>query len=179
MTTDFVILVNKSDKKIGLMPKIEAHEKGFLHRAFSVFIFNNKRQLLLQKRNSNKYHSPGLWTNTCCSHQRDGESNINAGIRRLQDEMGFKTDLKEIGSFIYKVKFDNGLIEHELDYILVGEYENDVEPNPQEVDDWKWIGLEEINNDIKTNPEEYTEWFKIIMDNHYNELKFFLNESNS
>ena len=179
MTTDFVILVNKSDKKIGLMPKIEAHEKGFLHRAFSVFIFNNKRQLLLQKRNLNKYHSPGLWTNTCCSHQRDGESNINAGIRRLQDEMGFKTDLKEIGSFIYKVKFDNGLIEHELDYILVGEYENDVEPNPQEVDDWKWIGLEEINNDIKTNPEEYTEWFKIIMDNHYNELKFFLNESNS
>jgi len=179
MTTDFVILVNKSDKKIGLMPKMEAHEKGVLHRAFSVFIFNNKRQLLLQKRNLNKYHSPGLWTNTCCSHQRDGESNINAGIRRLQDEMGFKTDLKEIGSFIYKVKFDNGLIEHELDYILVGEYENDVEPNPQEVDDWKWIGLEEINNDIKTNPEEYTEWFKIIMDNHYNDLKIFLNESNS
>lgn len=179
MTTDFVILVDKNDKKIGLMPKMEAHEKGLLHRAFSVFIFNRNKELMLQKRSLKKYHSPGLWTNTCCSHQRDGESNINAGMRRLKEEMGFSSELREINSFIYKVKFDNGLIEHELDYILVGEYENDVEPNSQEVDDWKWIDLDEINDDIKTNPEEYTEWFKIIMDNHYNDLKNFLNESNS
>ena len=179
MIKDFVVLVNENDEKIGLMPKMEAHEKGLLHRAFSFFIFNRNKELMLQKRSLKKYHSPGLWTNTCCSHQRDGESNINAGMRRLKEEMGFSSELREINSFIYKVKFDNGLIEHELDYILVGEYENDVEPNSQEVDDWKWIDLDEINDDIKTNPEEYTEWFKIIMDNHYNDLKNFLNESNS
>ena len=179
MIKDFVVLVNENDEKIGLMPKMEAHEKGLLHRAFSVFIFNRNKELMLQKRSLKKYHSPGLWTNTCCSHQRDGESNINAGMRRLKEEMGFSSELREINSFIYKVKFDNGLIEHEFDYILVGEYENDVEPNSQEVDDWKWIDLDEINDDIKTNPEEYTEWFKIIMDNHYNDLKNFLNESNS
>ena len=179
MINDFVVLVNENDEKIGLMPKLEAHEKGVLHRAFSVFIFNKKKELMLQKRNLHKYHSPGLWTNTCCSHQRDGESNINAGMRRLKEEMGFSSQLREINSFIYKVKFDNGLIEHELDYILVGEYEADVKPNPQEVDDWKWMGLEEINDDIKTNPEKYTEWFIIIMDNNYNDLKNFLNESNS
>ena len=179
MIKDFVVLVNENDEKIGLMPKMEAHEKGLLHRAFSVFIFNKNKELMLQKRSLKKYHSPGLWTNTCCSHQRDGESNINAGMRRLKEEMGFSSELREINSFIYKVIFDNGLIEHELDYILVGEYENDVEPNSQEVDDWKWIDLDEINDDIKTNPEEYTEWFKIIMDNHYNDLKNFLNESNS
>ena len=179
MIKDFVVLVNENDEKIGLMPKMEAHEKGLLHRAFSVFIFNRNKELMLQKRSLKKYHSPGLWTNTCCSHQRDGESNINAGMRRLKEEMGFSSELREINSFIYKVKFDNGLIEHELDYILVGEYENDVEPNFQEVEDWKWIGLDEINDDIKNNPGEYTEWFKIIMDNHYNDLKNFLNESNS
>ena len=179
MIKDFVVLVNENDEKIGLMPKMEAHEKGLLHRAFSVFIFNRNKELMLQKRSLKKYHSPGLWTNTCCSHQRDGESNINAGMRRLKEEMGFSSELREINSFIYKVKFDNGLIEHELDYILVGEYENDVEPNSQELDDCKWIDLDEINDDIKTNPEEYTEWFKIIMDNHYNDLKNFLNESNS
>ena len=101
---------------------------------------------MLQKRSLKKYHSPGLWTNTCCSHQRDGESNINAGMRRLKEEMGFSSELREINSFIYKVKFDNGLIEHELDYILVGEYENDVEPNSQEVDDWKWINPKSFSN---------------------------------
>ena len=179
MSEEMLILVDENDNQIGTMGKMEVHRKGLLHRAFSVFIINEKNELLLQQRAFSKYHSPGLWTNTCCSHQRDGESNINAGMRRLKEEMGFSSELREINSFIYKVKFDNGLIEHELDYILVGEYENDVEPNSQEVDDWKWIDLDEINDDIKTNPEEYTEWFKIIMDNHYNDLKNFLNESNS
>jgi len=178
MNTDFVVLVNQNDEKIGLMSKKEAHEKGVLHRAFSVFIFNINKELMLQRRNLNKYHSPGLWTNTCCSHQRDGESNIDAGMRRLKDEMGFTTELKEFGSFIYKAKFDNGLIEHELDYILIGQYNDQIKPNSQEVDDWKWMSLEHIRNDIKINPEKYTVWFKIIMDNHYNDLKNFLNESN-
>ena len=171
MTTDFVILVDKNDKKIGLMPKMEAHEKGVLHRAFSVFIFNDKNELMLQKRNINKYHSPGLWTNTCCSHQKDGESNINAGKRRLKEEMGFCVDLNELDSFIYYVKFDNGLIEHELDHILVGKYNGSFNVNPKEVDEWKWLTLDKIKDDIKRNPNNYTEWFKIIMDNYYNELK--------
>ena len=171
MTTDFVILVDKNDKKTGLMPKMEAHEKGVLHRAFSVFIFNDKNELMLQKRNVNKYHSPGLWTNTCCSHQKDGESNINAGKRRLKEEMGFCVDLNELDSFIYYVKFDNGLIEHELDHILVGEYNGSFNVNPKEVDEWKWLALDKIKDDIKTNPNNYTEWFKIIMYNYYNELK--------
>ena len=112
MNEEQVILVNEYDKQIGLMPKLEAHEKAVLHRAFSVFVFNNKNELMLQQRALHKYHSPGLWTNTCCSHQRDGESNLQAGIRRLQEEMGFVTPLKETISFIYKAPFDNGLTEH-------------------------------------------------------------------
>ena len=171
MIDDFVILVNKNDKKIGLMPKMEAHKKGVLHRAFSVFIFNNKNELMIQKRNINKYHSPGLWTNTCCSHQKDGESNINAGKRRLLEEMGFCVELNEIGSFIYNVGVDNGLIEHELDYILVGKYNGNVKINSDEVDNWKWMSLDNIKDDIRTRSKNYTEWFKIIMDNYYTQLK--------
>jgi isopentenyl-diphosphate delta-isomerase len=171
MIDDFVILVNKNDKKIGLMPKMEAHKKGVLHRAFSVFIFNNKNELMIQKRNINKYHSPGLWTNTCCSHQKDGESNISAGKRRLLEEMGFCVELNEIGSFIYNVGVDNGLIEHELDYILVGKYNGNVKINFDEVDNWKWMSLDNIKDDIRTRSKNYTEWFKIIMDNYYTQLK--------
>ena len=170
LTDDFVVLVNQNDEKIGLMQKMEAHQKGVLHRAFSVLIFNRNKKLMLQKRNLNKYHSPGLWTNTCCSHQRNGESNISAGMRRLKEEMGFSTELKELDSFIYKVKFENGLIEHELDHILVGEYNSDIKPNYEEVDDWKWMDLEDIKNDIKINSDKYTEWFKIIIENNYNQL---------
>jgi len=171
MINDFVILVNKNDKKIGLMPKMEAHKKGALHRAFSIFIFNNKNELMIQKRNINKYHSPGLWTNTCCSHQKDGESNISAGKRRLLEEMGFCVELNEVGSFIYNVGVDNGLIEHELDYILVGKYNGNVKINSDEVDNWKWMSLDNIKDDIRTRSKNYTEWFKIIMDNYYTQLK--------
>ncbi len=153
------------------MSKMEAHVKGVLHRAFSVFIFNDKKELMLQKRNISKYHSPGLWTNTCCSHQKDGESNIIAGKRRLLEEMGFCVELKELDSFIYNVEFDNGLIEHELDYILVGRYNGSVKFNSNEVDSWKWMSLDNIIDDIKAIPENYTEWFKIIMNNYYYQLK--------
>ena len=171
MIDDFVVLVNKNDKKIGLMPKMEAHKKGALHRAFSVFIFNNKNELMIQKRNINKYHSPGLWANTCCSHQKDGESNISAGKRRLLEEMGFCVELNEIGSFIYNVGVDNGLIEHELDYILVGKYNGNVKINSDEVDNWKWMSLDNIKDDVRKRSKNYTEWFKIIMDNYYTQLK--------
>ena len=126
---------------------------------------------MIQKRNINKYHSPGLWTNTCCSHQKDGESNINAGKRRLLEEMGFCVELNEIGSFIYNVGVDNGLIEHELDYILVGKYNGNVKINSDEVDNWKWMSLDNIKDDVRKRSKNYTEWFKIIMDNYYTQLK--------
>lgn len=168
MVEEQVILVNENDEQIGLMPKLEAHEKALLHRAFSVFVFNDKNELMLQQRALHKYHSPGLWTNTCCSHQRDGESNIEAGTRRLQEEMGFTTNLKETISFIYKAPFDNGLTEHEYDHVLLGHYNNDPVINKDEVADWKWMPLNDVKNDIKANPEQYTEWFKIIFDKFYN-----------
>ena len=164
MVEEQVILVNEYDEQIGLMPKMEAHEKAVLHRAFSVFVFNTKNELMLQQRAAHKYHSPLLWTNTCCSHQRDGESNIEAGTRRLKEEMGFTTDLKETTSFIYKAPFDNGLTEHELDHIMLGYYENEPIINKQEVEDWKWMPLEDVKHDINVHPEQYTAWFKIIFE---------------
>ncbi|GAA0871992.1 isopentenyl-diphosphate Delta-isomerase [Gangjinia marincola] len=163
-----VILVNENDEQTGIMPKLEAHEKGVLHRAFSVFIYNDKGELMLQQRAKSKYHSPGLWTNTCCSHQRVGEDNISAGKRRLEEEMGFTTSLENITSFIYKAPFDNGLTEHEYDHILVGYYQDAPKVNPKEVEDWKWMKLEDVKKDISLNPDVYTAWFKIIFDKYYN-----------
>jgi len=154
----------KEMKKIGLMPKLEAHQKGILHRAFSIFVFNDNNEMMLQQRALNKYHSPGLWTNTCCSHQRDGETSLEAGKRRLEEEMGFITPLKETDSFIYKAPFDNGLTEHELDHILVGNYNGVPEINQAEVASWKWMTLEQIQKDMQINPDDYTAWFKIIID---------------
>ena len=170
MNEEQVILVNENDEQIGLMPKMEAHEKAVLHRAFSVFIFNSKNELMLQQRSAHKYHSPLLWTNTCCSHQRDGETNIEAGTRRLQEEMGFTTSLKETTSFIYKAPFDNGLTEHELDHIMVGFYEQAPLINPEEVEGWKWMPLEDVRADIATHPELYTAWFKIIFEKFYEHI---------
>jgi isopentenyl-diphosphate delta-isomerase len=167
MTKEQVILVDENDNQIGLMPKIEAHEKALLHRAFSVFVFNSDNELMIQQRAKHKYHSPGLWTNTCCSHQRENESNIAAGKRRLQEEMGFETDLEEIMSFIYKAPFDNGLTEHEFDHILIGYYKDAPKLNPDEVADWKWMSLNAIKEDMLVHPEIYTEWFKIIFEKFY------------
>ena len=171
MEEEKVILVNEKDEQIGLMPKMEAHEKALLHRAFSVFVFNDKNELMIQQRALGKYHSPGLWTNTCCSHQREGESNIEAGKRRLQEEMGFTTNLKDTISFIYKAPFDNGLTEHEFDHILVGNYNDEPHLNPEEANDYKWMTLEDLEKDMKEHPELYTEWFKIIFDKYYNHIK--------
>lgn len=167
MKEEKVILVNDKDEQIGLMPKMEAHEKGLLHRAFSVFVFNDKNELMLQQRAHSKYHSPGLWTNTCCSHQREGENNITAGRRRLQEEMGFTTDLQDTISFIYKAPFDNGLTEHEFDHILVGKFNENPRLNPDEAAAYKWLTLEEVKEDMRKNPDIYTEWFKIIFDKYY------------
>lgn len=167
MTEEKVILVNEKDEQIGLMPKMEAHEKALLHRAFSVFVFNEKNELMLQQRALSKYHSPGLWTNTCCSHQREGESNLDAGKRRLMEEMGFVTPLTEKMSFIYKAPFDNGLTEHELDHIMVGYFNAEPNINNAEVEAWKWMSLEAVKTDIKKQPDLYTAWFKIIFDKFY------------
>lgn len=170
MKEEHVILVNEKDEQIGTMPKLEAHEKAVLHRAFSVFVFNEKKELMLQQRAAHKYHSPNLWTNTCCSHQRVGESNIEAGKRRLQEEMGFVTELKDTISFIYKAPFDNGLTEHEFDHILVGYFELEPSINPDEVADWKWMSLEAVKDDMSAHKEVYTEWFKIIFDKFYEHI---------
>lgn len=167
MLEEQVILVNENDEQIGLMPKQEAHEKAVLHRAFSVFIFNEQNELMLQQRALHKYHSPGLWTNTCCSHQRDGESSLEAGKRRLQEEMGFTTNLKETTSFIYKAPFDNGLTEYEYDHILVGSYNKEPKINSEEAASWKWMSMKNIQDDIKSNPKNYTAWFKIIFEKFY------------
>ncbi len=171
MAEEKVILVNEKDEQIGLMEKIEAHRKALLHRAFSVFVFNDRNELMIQQRALTKYHSPGLWTNTCCSHQREGETNIAAGKRRLEEEMGFTTDLKDTISFIYKAPFDNGLTEHEFDHILVGNFEGEPNLNPEEVAAWKWVALDDLQMDMKKNPHIYTEWFKIIFDKYYSHIE--------
>jgi isopentenyl-diphosphate delta-isomerase len=152
------------------MPKLEAHEKAVLHRAFSVFIFNDLNELMLQQRAKHKYHSPLLWTNTCCSHQRVGESNLEAGKRRLMEEMGFVVDLKETVSFMYKAPFDNGLTEHEFDHVMVGRSNMEPTINPEEVESWKWMPLEAVKLDIESQPQLYTEWFKIIFDKFYEHI---------
>lgn len=171
MAEERVILVNELDVPIGTMEKMEAHEKAVLHRAFSVFILNDKNEIMLQQRAHQKYHSPLLWTNTCCSHQRYGESNIEAGTRRLKEEMGFETELKELFHFIYKAPFDNGLTEHELDHVMIGYFNQEPEINTQEVESWKWMKIEDVKNDMLSNSDIYTIWFKIIFDEFYHYIK--------
>jgi len=156
-----VILVDKSDHPLGIMDKLEAHEKGLLHRAFSVFIFNDQGQVMIHQRALSKYHSPGLWTNTCCSHQQMGETNLEAAHRRLGEEMGFDCDLEEIFEFIYRAEFSNGLIEHEYDHVLIGHYNELPNINPEEVNAWKWVNPRWLSKDIAANPKQYTEWFKL------------------
>lgn len=171
MKEEQVILVNENDEPIGLMNKLEAHEKAVLHRAFSVFILNSKNEVMLQQRAHHKYHSPLLWTNTCCSHQRAGETNIQAGKRRLFEEMGFSVELKELFHFIYKAPFDNGLTEHELDHVMIGYYNDGPNINDDEVESWKWMKIEDIKDDMIENPDIYTVWFKIIFDEFYHYLE--------
>ncbi len=171
MSEEKVVLVDKNDNQIGLMSKMEAHQKGILHRAFSIFLFNSENQILLQKRSSNKYHSGGLWTNTCCSHPRDEESVIDAGNRRLFEEMGIKTELKEAFNFTYKAELENGLIEHEYDHVLIGEFNGTPILNKDEAEDWKWISMEDVRKDIVENETDYTVWFVIAFEYFYKNFK--------
>jgi isopentenyl-diphosphate delta-isomerase len=169
-----VILVDKNDNEVGTMEKQEAHVKGLLHRAFSVFIFNDKNELLLQRRAVNKYHSGGLWTNTCCSHPRQNEKTEDAAKRRLLEEMGMRSTLKKQFDFVYKAKLDNNLYEHEFDHVFFG-FTNDLPIiNPEEVEEYTYKTLEDIGNEMKTIPDKYTEWFKIcfreVVNSHRNTI---------
>jgi isopentenyl-diphosphate delta-isomerase len=164
MNKERVILVDKNDKEIGTEEKIKVHKEGKLHRAFSIFVFNSKGELLLQKRAKSKYHSSGLWTNSCCSHPKLGEHIEKTVHRRLKEEMGFDCELKEIFSFNYKVKFDNNLFENECDHVFMGIFDGKPNPNSEEVDDWKWIDVEELREDIQENPDNYTYWLKVSID---------------
>lgn len=160
-TKDQVILVDMFDKEKGYMDKLEAHKKGVLHRAFSIFLFNSKGEILLQRRAKSKYHSGGLWTNTCCSHPRPGEDSIAAANRRLHEEMQIETPLRKAFDFIYRIPFKNGLIEHELDYVFTGSFDGEPTLNEEEADAWKYENPLTVLKGIESNPELYTEWFKI------------------
>lgn len=159
-----VILVDQNDKEIGTEEKIKAHKEATLHRAFSIFVFNPKGELLLQKRAKSKYHSAGLWTNTCCSHPRPGEPLEEAAHRKLKQEMGFDTELKEMFSFIYKAEFANGLTEHEFDHVFIGKWDGEPTINPEEVGKWKWVNVQDLQKDMKEHPDNHTEWFKISLE---------------
>lgn len=159
-----VILVDRNDTPTGTEEKIKAHELALLHRAFSVFIFNKNGELMLQQRALHKYHSPGLWTNTCCSHPRPGEETMDAAHRRLREEMGFDCELQWKFSFIYKAPFDNGLTEHEFDHVFFGTYDNKPVINRDEVESWKWIKMGDLLTDVKKNPDNYTVWFRIALE---------------
>jgi isopentenyl-diphosphate delta-isomerase len=156
-----VILVNEEDEQIGVAEKMQAHEKGLLHRAFSVFIFNTKGEMLLQQRALNKYHSGGLWTNACCSHPRPGEETSTAALKRLREEMGFETALEEIFDFIYNVELENGLTEHEFDHVFVGEYGGKINFSKEEVLSFCYKNPKEIQRSLQKDPKQYTAWFRL------------------
>jgi isopentenyl-diphosphate Delta-isomerase len=161
---DNVILVDTHDTPIGEMEKMAAHQKGVLHRALSVLVFNSKGDVLLQQRAFSKYHTPGFWSNTCCSHPRPGEDSLKAATRRLSEEMGFTTQLKKTFDFIYKAHFENGLTEHEYDHVFFGTFNGNPVINPEEANDYKWIKPLDLMEDMRSKPEIYTVWFRIIME---------------
>ncbi len=165
MSEEKVILVDQDDNQIGIMEKMAAHQDGgSLHRAFSVFLFNKENQLLLQRRALSKYHSGGLWTNTCCSHPRPGESILEAGTRRLKEELGITCKLEEYFSFTYKANLDNELTEYEFDHVLIGDFAGDMALNYDEVDSIKWLTLADIKKLMIERPDDFTVWFKIAFD---------------
>ncbi len=161
---EFVVLVDEQDNAIGTMEKQQAHVEGVLHRAFSIFIFNSEKKLLLQKRASSKYHCGGLWTNTCCSHPRENETVLDAANRRLEEEMGMSCNLQSIFSFVYKAEFENGLTEHEFDHVFFGESNSTPTINLEEVEDFRYVGMEELQIEINENPAHFTPWFLIALD---------------
>jgi isopentenyl-diphosphate Delta-isomerase len=172
-----VILVDENDNAIGSMEKMDVHLKGLMHRAFSIFIFNSRGEMLLQQRAAKKYHSAGLWSNACCSHPHPGEEIKPAAERRLYEEMGFKTSLQKVFDFKYEARFENGLTENEFDHVFVGEYEGEIKINPDEVNDHSFKSMRKIKQELQKNPRNYTAWFHIAFpkieewwDKYYGEL---------
>lgn len=161
MENEKIILVNEHDDMVGVMDKMEAHKQGLLHRAFSVFIFNSKGEMLLQQRALSKYHSGGLWTNACCSHPILGEKTKDAAIRRLNEELGFETPVEKVFDFVYKAEFDNGLTEHEFDHVFAGEYEGQLNVNTEEVNDYCYKPIPEIKSMLQNHPKKFTVWFHL------------------
>jgi isopentenyl-diphosphate delta-isomerase len=160
---DVLILVDEMDRPAGFAGKREVHERGLLHRAFSIFLFNSRGEMLLQRRAEGKYHSAGLWTNACCGHPLQNEGLQNAANRRLKEELNITAYLREVCSFQYKAELDNGMIENELDHIFTGITNEVPVPDPQEVSEWKYVRVPDLVNDVRNNPSHYTEWFKIII----------------
>jgi isopentenyl-diphosphate Delta-isomerase len=158
-----IILVDENDEQVGTMEKMEAHQKALLHRAFSVFIFNSKNEMLLQQRAIKKYHSGGLWTNACCSHPKPGESTKNGAVRRLSEELGFTAALKKVFHFTYKHSFDNGLTEFEFDHVFTGRYDGEILPDKEEVNDYCFMSLDDIESSLISHPQKFTPWFHIAL----------------
>jgi isopentenyl-diphosphate delta-isomerase len=162
--SEMLVLVDEHDAPLGEMEKLEAHQKGILHRACSVFVFNSKGEMMLQQRAAGKYHSALLWTNTCCTHPRPGEAPIDTAHRRLREEMGFDCPMESIGAMTYRTEFPNGLIEHEYDHLFLGKYDGEPKLNPEEAASWKWIAPETLAQELKAHPEQYTYWLNVAFD---------------
>jgi isopentenyl-diphosphate delta-isomerase len=164
MASEQLILVDAQDRELGVKEKMEAHVEGALHRAFSVFVFDSEKRLLLQRRARTKYHSGGLWSNTACGHPRPGESTLAAARRRLREEMGFDCELREAFEFLYRAELDGALIEHEYDHVLVGTHEGDPAPDPSEVEDWRWVTMDELRRRLSDEPQSYSYWLKVVVE---------------
>ncbi len=173
MDRNKVLVVNEKDEPLFEMDKMEAHEKGVLHRAFSIFIFNSKNEILIHQRAGDKYHGAYLWTNACCSHPQLNEDVKNSAIQRLQFEMGLQCSIHFLFSFIYKTVVENNLIEHEYDYVFIGYSDKDPEPNPTEVKAYKWLSINDLKIDIVNQPQLYTYWFKMALPKVLEKLKLF------
>ena len=167
---EYVVLVDDHDKGMGIMEKMQAHIEGRLHRAISVFIFNSKKQMLLQRRAMGKYHSPGVWTNACCSHPREGETALEAATRRLYEEVRLAAKLLPAFQFVYKADMGNGLTEHEYDHVFTGKTDEEPDPAKEEVWEWKYMDVDRLKKDIEDNPEQYTAWFRICINEHLDKL---------
>jgi isopentenyl-diphosphate delta-isomerase len=161
---EHVVLVNERDEEMGIMEKMEAHRTGTLHRAFSVLLFNSRGEMLLQKRAQTKYHSSGLWTNTCCSHPRPGETLEEAARRKLRQEMGIEAEPRFAFKFQYKAPLDNQLIEHEIDHVFIGQFDGEPVLNEHEAEDWKFVDLRALKQEINSEPDQFTPWFRLILD---------------
>jgi len=177
MPDEYVVLVDEQDQVLGQREKIEAHELGLLHRAFSVLLFNDRGELLLQQRAANKYHSPLLWTNTCCSHQRPNETTLMAAERRLKEEMGMSAPMQTAFKFQYKATLDQGLTEHELDHVLFGYTNQDPNINPEEVAAFRWISMAQLLEELQSKRDSFTIWFQILLDQHLEKITKAANES--